>query len=114
MQTMRETWTDERLDDLNAKVDRGFERIDTDLRSLRAETGAGFTAMRGEMKAGFDKMDERFERMDARFERIDARFERIDPRFEAMDARFEAMYRLILQLGGIVVAALIGLIATQL
>ena len=29
MQTMREKWTDERLDDLNAKVDRGFERVAT-------------------------------------------------------------------------------------
>ena len=26
MQVMRESWTDERLDDLNGKVDRGFER----------------------------------------------------------------------------------------
>ena len=93
MQTMRETWTDERLDDLNGKVDRGFERIDADLCSLRAETRVEFTAMRGEMKAGFDKMD---------------------GRFETMNERFEAMYRLMLQLGGIVVAALIGLIATQL
>jgi hypothetical protein len=93
MQTMRETWTDERLDDLNAKVDRGFERVDGDLRSLRAETSAGFTAMRSEMKAGFDKMD---------------------ARFEAVDARFEAMYRLMLQLGGGALVALIGLIATQL
>jgi hypothetical protein len=56
MQTMRETWTDERLDDLNGKVDRGFERIDADLRSQRAETKAEFTAMRGEMKAGFDTL----------------------------------------------------------
>lgn len=83
---MRETWTDERLDDLNAKVDRGFERIDTDLRSLRAEMRADFTAMRGEMKAGFEKMDE----------------------------RFEAMYRLMLQLGGGALATLIGFVATQL
>jgi hypothetical protein len=28
MQTMRESWTDERLDDLNAKVDRGFDRME--------------------------------------------------------------------------------------
>ena len=76
---MREPWTDERLDDLNAKVDRGFERVDADLRSLRAETRAEFTAMRGEMKAGFD-----------------------------------SLYQLMLRLGGVVVAALIGLIATQL
>jgi len=55
MQTMRESWTDERLDDLNAKVDLGFER-----------------------------MDRRFDRMEERFTRSDARFDRMEERFESM------------------------------
>jgi hypothetical protein len=37
METMRSTWTDERLDDLAHRMDLGFERIDTDIRELRAE-----------------------------------------------------------------------------
>ncbi len=37
MQTMREAWTDERLDDLSERMDRGFDRVDCDLRELRAE-----------------------------------------------------------------------------
>ena len=37
METMRSTWTDERLDDLTHRMDLGFERIDTDIRELRAE-----------------------------------------------------------------------------
>jgi tetrahydromethanopterin S-methyltransferase subunit G len=78
MQTMRDRWTDERLDDLNEKVDRGFAL------------------------------------MERRFERVDERFDRIDERFERVDERFEALHRLMLQLGGVVIAALIGLIATQL
>jgi len=44
----RESWTDERLDDLNTKVDKGFDRMD----------------------ARFDRMDARFDRMDARFEAL--------------------------------------------
>jgi len=28
MESMRESWTDERLDDLNHKVDAGFDRVD--------------------------------------------------------------------------------------
>ncbi len=55
MQTMREAWTDERLDDLNAKVDRGFER-----------------------------MEQRFDRLELRFERVDERFERVDEKFERL------------------------------
>jgi hypothetical protein len=30
-------WTDERLDDLSHRVDVGFERVDCELRELRAE-----------------------------------------------------------------------------
>jgi hypothetical protein len=86
MTSMRESWTDGRLDDLNQRVDRGFERIDADLRGLRVECRSEFRAVRGEMKAGFDRVDE----------------------------RFEAMHRLTIQLGGMMLVALIGLIATQL
>jgi hypothetical protein len=46
MQTMRETGTDERLDDLNQKVDRGFARVDTRFDRLG------------------DSVDERFNRVD--------------------------------------------------
>jgi flagellar capping protein FliD len=82
MPAMREAWTDERLDDLNAKVDRGFDRLD----------------------ARFDRVDERFERME----------ERMDTRFERMEERFDSLQRTMIQGGVVVIAALIGLIATQL
>lgn len=72
---MRERWTDERLDDLNMKVDRGFARV-----------------------------DERFDKVDQRFERLE----------ERMTERFESLYQLMLRLGGVTIAALVGLIATQL
>lgn len=50
MQTMtRETWTDERLDDLNEKVDRGFAHVD-----------ARFNRFEARVDARFDKLDERF------------------------------------------------------
>jgi flagellar capping protein FliD len=55
----REKWTDERLDDLNEKVDRGFAEL------------------KAEMKAGFDRMEARFEKVDERFEKMDERFERM-------------------------------------
>jgi len=36
VENMRRTmWSDKRLDDLAAKVDAGFERVDTDIRDLR-------------------------------------------------------------------------------
>jgi hypothetical protein len=42
---MREKWTDERLDDMNGRMAEGFNRIDTDLRELRAEMGANHRIM---------------------------------------------------------------------
>src|SRR5262249_31936564 len=116
MEPMRESWTDERLNDLNAKVDRGFDRIDKDVRGLRMETKTEFTALRGEMKAGFDRVDARFERIDRRLERIDQRFEGVDQRFEQMDRRFERINgrlegipRLLSRSAGVLIVALIGL-----
>jgi hypothetical protein len=53
----RETWTDERLDDLRADMNKEFGRVDSDLRELRAE----MRQMRADMKEGFDRMDARFD-----------------------------------------------------
>jgi hypothetical protein len=46
----REKWTDDRLDDLNKKVDDGFARLDADIRELRRD-----------MNSRFDSIDARFE-----------------------------------------------------
>ncbi len=55
----RERWTDERLDQLNKKVDGGFARVDKDIRELRAE-----------MTARFNSVDARFASIDARFDSL--------------------------------------------
>lgn len=89
MEAMSDKWSSERLDDLNRRVENGFNRLDADLRDIRGEVGE----LRGEMNS---------------------RFEHVDARFEHMDARFDALQRTMLQLGGGAIAALIGLIATQL
>ena len=47
----REAWTDERLDDLNQKVDAGFKETHEEFRALRAEMKGEFQAVRTEMKA---------------------------------------------------------------
>lgn len=54
---MRKAWTDERLDDLAQRMDRGFDRVDRDIRDFKAETNARF-----------DRLEGRFERLEARFD----------------------------------------------
>jgi hypothetical protein len=62
--SVRDAWTDERLDDLSKKMDQGFSRLDAEMRAL--------------------------------------------------NGRFDSLQRTLLQVGGVLTAALIGLIATQL
>jgi hypothetical protein len=64
MDAMRNSWTDERLDDVNRGMENGFNRIDAELR--------------------------------------------------AVHARIDALQRTTIQTSAVMVAALIGLIATQL
>jgi hypothetical protein len=56
----REKWTDERLDDLNKKVDEmkvemreGFARVDMEIRELRREMNERFEGVNRNMLAGF-------------------------------------------------------------
>lgn len=45
MKGVREAWTDERLDDLNRRVDGGFTEMRTEFRAVRREMMAGLVAM---------------------------------------------------------------------
>ena len=128
MEAVRESWPDDRIDDLDAKVDR----VDADVRGLRMEMKTEFVAARGEMREGFEAIERRFDKIDARFDKVDERFEkvddvsrrstnaskssieRIDDRFQAMDERLLATYRMMMMgFCGLMFAALIGLIAPR-
>jgi hypothetical protein len=61
-----------------------------------------------------ERVDQGFTQVDARFAQMDARFAQVDGRFAQIDARFDALHRTLLQLGGGMFAALLGLIATQI
>jgi hypothetical protein len=49
----REKWTDERLDDLNKKVDDGFADTKAEMRAGFARVDADIRALRRDMLAGF-------------------------------------------------------------
>lgn len=68
MEPARATWTDERLDDLATRVDRGFaelrsdidkgfERVDREIRDLRVEMKSGDEALRMEMSERFGGLE---------------------------------------------------------
>lgn len=100
MQTMRESWTDERLDD-------GFDRVSADIQSLRDEVGG----LRKEMRWEFGSV--RQEIGSVRQETGSLRQE-MNARFEHMETRFDDLQRTLLQVGGGMIVALLGILATQL
>ncbi len=59
------------------------------------------------------KVDQFGLRVDERFDRVDERFDQLEGRFDRFEARFDAYTRSTLQMSAVVIAALIGFIATQ-
>ncbi len=53
MEAMRDAWTDPRLDDLNHRVDSGFNETSREFQALRLEMHTEFAAVRSEMAAEF-------------------------------------------------------------
>jgi hypothetical protein len=54
METMaRESWTDERLDDLSNRVDGGFRDTHAEFALVRSEMRSEFAAVRSEMRSEF-------------------------------------------------------------
>lgn len=72
MMTPRETWTDQRLDDLNKKVDAGFAKVDE----------------------RFKQVDERFKQVDERFNEVNGRLDRFETR---MDNDIRELRRMVIQ-----------------
>jgi len=69
---MRQSWTDDRLDDLARRMDLGFAQVREDIAGLRA----GQERLTAECVRG-TAIDRRFDAVDRRFEALDARFDRL-------------------------------------
>jgi DNA anti-recombination protein RmuC len=93
MEAMRNSWTDDRLDDFGREVWRRFD----------------------EVYRRFDEVDRRLDRVDDRLDKIDARLERFEERFEALHLTIHrAMFRTGLFVVGTLGLGFAGIIVTQL
>lgn len=108
----RESWTDERLDDLNHRVDEGFSRMDREFTAIRLEVRTEFVAVRSEMKVEFAAM-----RSDMKTEFASVRSE-MKTEFASVRTETAAMDRTLIQvtLGGfaVMLVGFAGTIATIL
>jgi hypothetical protein len=64
--TPRQKWTDERLNDLNRKVDTGFAETKDVIADTKAEMRAGFARVDGEIRELRSEMNARFEALNGR------------------------------------------------
>jgi archaellum component FlaC len=122
MEAMRQSWTDERLDDLNRNVDRRFDQVDR--RFDKVDQRFELVDQRfDQVDQRFDQVDQRFEQVDQRFELVDQRFDRIEGAVEAfraemlgfrseMNQRFDSMQRMMLQASVVLIVGLLGVLAT--
>jgi hypothetical protein len=60
------------------------------------------------------RLDDFAVQTDRRFDEVDRRFDAVDAELQRLNGRFDDLNRTLLQVGGGVIVALIGLVVTQL
>jgi hypothetical protein len=108
MNAVRDQWTDDRLDDLNHRVDEGFKRNEREFQAVRLEMRTEFAAVRSEMKEEF---------VTVRAELGGLRQE-LSGEIGGLRGEFAALNRTLIQIGigGLItlMAGVVGVILTQL
>jgi hypothetical protein len=111
MKAMRESWTDERLDDFREETARRFEEA-------RTETARRFEEAGAETSRRFQEVYRRFDEVDRRLDGVDADIRELRGAVAQIGVRIDEMNRTILRLGtGSLITFVLGfagLIATQL
>jgi hypothetical protein len=97
METMTSGWTDERLDDLKEQVVELDRRMEQRFVGLERHMEQWFGGLERRMESGFRELHEEM-----------TGFQR------ETNARFDSLQRTMIQFGGVMIAALVGLFATQL
>lgn len=114
MEAMREAWTDDRLDNLNGKVDAGFARMDARFNAMEARMDQRFDAMQAHFDKRLDTMQAHLDkRLDTMQVHLDTRLEGQDRRFEAIDERLDGLQRILVVTQMTFILGLLGLFATQ-
>lgn len=103
MEPLRQSWTDDRLDDFRVEVGQRFDAIDRKFDAIDRK---------------FEAVDRKFEVVDQRFEGMDERLARVDTDLRELRGEIHAMQRTMVQIGGSMMITFVigfaGLIAAQL
>src|SRR3954447_25083299 len=106
MEAMRESWTDERLDNFRGRVEERFDAVDRRFDAVERR---------------FDEVDRQFDEVDRRFGEVDERFDQVDARLGRVEDGLDSIQRTMVHGANAMSAAMVagfagvmGLLATQL
>jgi archaellum component FlaC len=137
MEAMPQSWSEDRLDELNLRVENGFIRTHEEMDRRFDKVDERFEKFEADVDKRFDKVDERFEKFEAdvdkrfdkvderfekfeddvngRFDKVDKRFDKVDDRFLELNGRFDKlMFAILLSTGGMVGTLAVSVIAALL
>jgi len=106
----RETWTDERLDDLTKHMDENFQELRADLRRQREENTEEFSALRTESTALQKEFAEVREALGEQRAEMKGQIEKIDARLDGLTRTMQIWCWLIVSF----LVGLMGIFAAQL
>lgn len=110
MPVMLERWNDDKMDALDAKVDR----LDTKVDGLDAKVDR-LDARVGRLEVGLARTDAKVDRVEADVAKLDTKLDEhrreTKTAFERIDDKFDRMNRTLLVIGGAVIATLIAALA---
>jgi predicted NUDIX family NTP pyrophosphohydrolase len=115
MDAMRESWTDERLDDFRGDMADFRRETKEEFVAVRREMKEEFRAVRQEMRNEFAAVRQEMKEEFAAVRReMKEEFGLVHGEFRALHERFDRLQQTMIQFMGVMIVALIGLIATQL
>jgi hypothetical protein len=114
MDAVRNAWTDDRLDDLNHRVDGGFKEVTREFQALRLEMRTEFAAVRSEMAVEFGAVrSEMATEFGAVRSEMAVEFASVRGEIAGLRTEMAAMNRTLIQVGaGAMVTMFIGFAAT--
>ena len=95
MEAMRQSWSDDRLDDLQLEMRAGFARLEQ------------------QIQQNTKQIDRRFEHIDNRFEHMDTRFAQVATGIGRVDGRIDSQARAITYLATVMFTTMAGLFAAH-
>ena len=112
----REAWTDERMDDLATRVDKGFDAVKAEIRTQRAYTDRGFDEVKAEIRTQRAYTDWGFAEVKGEIREVKGEVGELR---KEMHARFDSMQQTLMVCfaglaGSIAASALGALLVTQI